>query len=269
MLLPLFEISGVTIKAPLILDILITGYLIYFVYKYVRGTAAVNIFIGIILFLIARAIVSGFNMPLLTTILQSIFDIGILGLIIIFQPEIRRFLLMIGDNTLKGRFGFLDRIFPNSTEINQDHAQKYAALITDTLFNLGQTKTGALIVLTKVNTDVLVNSGQELDAKLTSALLENIFHKNAPLHDGAAIVKDERILAASCILPVTSQTDLATDLGLRHRAAIGVTENTNHLALVVSEQNGNVSYSYDGKLFRNVSSAEAKERIKKYYSETD
>ncbi len=204
-------------------------------------------------------------MTMLSKLLEQFFSIGVLIIVIIFQPEIRKFLLMIGDTTLKGRLRFLDR-FINEKDESDTAFKESCEIIVDAISKMSNTKTGALIVLTNTETDQLVKTGTELNAALNSTLLQNLFFKNAPLHDGAVIVKDNTILAASTILPVSENTHLSTDLGLRHRAALGITENTTMISLVVSEENGELSYAKNGKLFRNVTQEEIKHIIKEFNS---
>jgi len=263
----LFAIGGLEIRVLDILDILIAAYLIYFIYKYVKGTAAVNIFIGIILFLLLLTAVTELKMRLLALILGSIAGIGLIGLIVIFQPEIRRVLLVIGNRTIAGRFNFLDKLFKLTGLRNSGFIQEVSDRVISSIENLSKFKTGALLVFTKMELPVLINTGQIIDAELNSLLLESLFFKNSPLHDGAVIIQENRIVAASCILPLSARADLPKDLGLRHRAAIGAAENNEVLAVVVSEQNGNVSYAFDGKIFINVSMEELKIRLGKFYLE--
>jgi len=201
--------------------------------------------------------------------LGSVAGIGLIGILVIFQPEIRRVLLMIGDNTLKGRFGFLDKLF-NQTGLDiSTKVQELTDVITSAVSDLSKSKTGALLILSKSDIPAIAKTGRELDAKASSILLENIFFKNAPLHDGAVIMKDDRVVAASCILPVSSNPDLPADVGLRHRAALGATEGANVLAVIVSEENGNFSYAVNGKLHQNVSIDELKAKINRYYAEIE
>jgi len=248
---------------------LIAGYLMYFLYKYVKGTAAVNIFIGIVLFFILLTVVTQLKMRLLSLMLGSVAGIGLIGLIVIFQPEIRRVLLMIGDNTLKGRFGYFDKLFKQTGLDISSHAKKLTDDIITAVADLSKTKTGALLILSKSDIPAIAKTGRVIDAKVSSILLENIFFKNAPLHDGAVIVKDDRVVAASCILPVSSNPDLPPDVGLRHRAALGATEGANLLSVIVSEENGQFSYALDGKLFQNVTLDELKIKINRYYAELE
>ena len=238
------------------------------VYKYVRGTAAVNIFLGVIIFFLLLTVVTNLKMRLLSLMLGSVAGIGLIGIMVIFQPEIRRFLLMLGDNMLKRRSDFFDKFFNESNLQNKEEAHLLTNEIVRATKGLSKTKTGGLMILTKKDVPDLVKTGSVLDAKVSAILLENIFFKNAPLHDGAVIIEGNKVVAASCILPVSKNENLEADLGLRHRAGLGATENTGLLAIMISEENGGVSYASDGKIFRDVTSDELRTTVGKYYSES-
>ena len=257
------------IRIVAIIDVLITAYLFYFVYKYVKGTVAVNIFIGILIFLVLYFTVKTLEMQYLSLILGSVAGIGLLGVMIIFQPEIRRFLLMVGDKTLKSRYDFVDKFFKQTGLDNSENTERLTEEIIQASAYMSKTKSGGLMILTKNEVPDLVKTGKEIDAKVSSILLENIFFKNAPLHDGAVVILNNKVVAASCILPVSKNQNLADDLGLRHRAGLGATENTDLLAVIISEENGEISYAWSGKIFRNVSQDELRLKVSKYFSEFD
>jgi len=252
-----------------ILDIVIAVYLIYLVYKYVKGTVAVNIFIGIIIFFLLLTVVTNLKMRLLSLMLGSVAGIGLIGIMIIFQPEIRRFLLMLGDNTLKRRYDFFDKFFKETGAPNNEHATAMTHEIVTASKSLSKSKTGGLIILTKSIDPNLVKTGKLIDAKVSSILLENLFFKNAPLHDGAVIIEDDKVVAASCVLPVSENRSLPDDLGLRHRAGLGATENTSHLAIMISEENGEISYASGAKIYRNVTEEELRQKVTKYFKAFD
>jgi len=230
-----------------IIDVLVVAYLMYVVYKLVRGTVAFNIFIGVVLLYVTYLLVEALDMRLLSLLLGSVVAFGVIILIIIFQPEVREFLLVLGNNTLKGRFRFLDTFFGGnqSRDLEQSFTLK---ILKESLGELKKSKTGALIVLSNASQLNIEQSGEILDAKLSSSLLQNIFFKNAPLHDGAVLIHKNNIRAASCILPLSQNKDLSKDLGLRHRAALGVTESNNVLAIVVSEETGDFAMAEHGVL---------------------
>ncbi len=227
-----------------IIDIALVALLLYGLYRLLKGTAAISIFVGIVAIFLIWQLVNALQMELLTTILGAFVSVGFIALIIIFQPEIRRFLFTIGAKTQSGENKFF-RIFKRK--------RQRVSLDTETLCQackaMSDIKQGALIVITRQNTmPDIVMTGVEIDAEISKPLIENIFFKNSPLHDGAMIITDNRIVAARCILPVTNKTDLPGHYGLRHRAAIGVSENNDCLVLVVSEETGNISLVQEGNI---------------------
>ena len=208
-------------------------------------------------------------MRLLTLMLGSIAGIGLIGIIVIFQPEIRRFLLMIGNNTMHGRFAFIEKYFSLSGIKESSLAKEVAENIIPAVKNLSAHNTGALVVLTRSEIPAISNTGHLIDARINPLLLENLFFKNSPLHDGAVVIHNARLIAASCILPVSSNNNLPSDLGLRHRAALGAVEGTDLLSIIVSEENGEISYASESKLYNNVSLDELKLKIQQFFNHSD
>ncbi|MBR4996027.1 MAG: diadenylate cyclase CdaA [Alistipes sp.] len=225
-------------------DILLVALMMFGIYRMSRGTNAPYIFTGIIVIYVVWVVVRALNMELLQTILGQVISVGMIAIIILFQPELRSFLQMIGRR--RGGFGFINRIFARTS--------KEPALqpIITAAIDMASTKTGALIVLAQ-NSDLsdIIDSGITIDAQLSVPLLENIFFKNAPLHDGAVVVMDNRVTAAKCILPVT-QSNVPKAYGTRHRAAIGITETSDAIVVVVSEETGGISVASGGKIERNI-----------------
>lgn len=226
-------------------DILLVALLMFGIYRMTRGTNAPYIFTGIIVIYVVWVVVRALNMTLLQTILGQIVSVGVIALLIIFQPEIRSFLQVVG---MRQRgFTFINHIFHNGPAPEIDLEPVVTACSEMSL-----TKTGALIVLAqKSDLRDIIDNGIKIDAQVSVALLGNIFFKNAPLHDGAAIVADNRVVAAKCILPVT-QSNVPKSYGTRHRAAIGITETSDAIAVVVSEETGGISVAYGGKIERNI-----------------
>ncbi len=251
-----------------IVDILLVAILLYYLYKLIRGTGALNIFLGIISIYIFWWLVRIFEMELLTEILGQFISVGVLALIVVFQPEIRKFLLILGTRSFlsKKTKRFFGRFW---------HFEQSTRLAISDIVNaceeLSSSKTGALIVLTMENNlDVFQETGEMIDARMSRQLLENIFFKNSPLHDGAVIISENRIKAARCVLPVSESTHFPAYLGLRHRAAVGVTEQSDALAIVVSEQTGRISWVKNGQMKRNIKPVELKEiLVKEFSSEID
>ncbi|MFH0761206.1 MAG: diadenylate cyclase CdaA [Bacteroidota bacterium] len=237
-----------------ILDILLVAILIYQVYKLVRGTVAVNIFYGVFLIYTLWLIVRAFNMQLLGSILGQAVGLGLLALLIVFQQEVRRFLLVLGTRYFrKGKMSF-GNIFsfhaPRESEWNFESIIKASE-------QLSKTRTGALLVLAKKSQlRAFAETGCPVDATITSELIEAIFRKDGPLHDGGMILARNRISAARCVLPVTENPNIPTDLGFRHRAGVGMSESSDSFVIIVSEETGDISYANQGKLVRNVKSKE-------------
>lgn len=228
-----------------LIDILLVAVLMYSVYRATKGTNAPYILSGIVFIYIAWVIVRAFNMELLSGILGQIISVGVIALLIVFQPEIRQFLLMIGMR--QKELGFISRIFSA-----QQNKEVNLAPIVAACRDMSESKTGALIVLGRQNRlNLIIDGGIRLDAAISQSLLKNIFFKNAPLHDGAVIIEDNRIVAAKCILPVT-QSAVPKSYGTRHRSAIGMSEISDAIIIVVSEETGVISVAYRGQLKRNI-----------------
>ncbi len=246
-LLALFGFLEVSIAD--ILDILLLGLIIFFAFKWLRGSSAVSIFVAIVSLYLIRVLVSAFNMRLMTALMETVLDVGVLALIVIFQPEIRKFLISLGNrymNNAKGR-AIINRIFGKNTANITD--SDTVNDLTEACRRMSEDKTGALIVLTKrVPLDEIVNSGDRIDAGVHRRLIMNIFFKNSPLHDGAMVITGNRILAARCTLPITERTDIPASYGMRHKAAIGITEMSDAEVIVVSEETGRISFVKSGKV---------------------
>jgi uncharacterized protein (TIGR00159 family) len=244
-----------------VLDIILVAILLYYVYKLLKGTVAVNIVIGIALIFLIWKITQALKMQMLSGILGYLLSGGVIALIIVFQQEIRKFLLMIGTSNFSTKKSFLKQLkflqSEISTEINTD-------VIVNACNNLSKTKTGALIVIEKTNSlDFLINSGDSMNAFVNEVILESIFYKNSPLHDGATIIRDNYIVATRVVLPVSNSTKIPARFGLRHRAAIGVTEKTDAICLLVSEETGSISYIKDGEFVLFSNNLELNEKLKK------
>ncbi len=233
-----------------LIDILLFAILLYEIYNLVKGTAAIRIFVGIILIYVIWKLVKTLQMQLLTEILGQFISVGVIALIVVFQPEIRQFLLMVGNARVirnqSKRFLFWRLKINNPVNLNIDNIVKACQ-------KMAATKTGALIVITRQNELVqYVATGQSIEAKINEILLETIFFKNSPLHDGAVIISGNYIRAARCILPVSNRSTIPQNCGLRHRSAIGLTERSDAIAIIVSEERGHISYSIEGELRENV-----------------
>ncbi len=241
----------ITIRFLDILDILLVALLLYQLYRLIKGTVAFNIVIGLFSLYLLWLVVKALNMQLLGTIMGQFIGVGVLALIIVFHPEIRKFLVFIGTNYNVNRVLSLDKLFGmhKGKQVSNDQVE----ILADACFSLSKSKTGALIVIARTSElNEQINTGEPLNAQISSSLLRTIFFKNTPLHDGAVIIKNNIIVAAGCILPLT-QRDIDKTLGLRHRAAIGITENTDAVTIIVSEERGSVSFAVDGEIKRRIS----------------
>ncbi|MBL4746873.1 MAG: TIGR00159 family protein [Flavobacteriaceae bacterium] len=226
-----------------VLDIVLVALLLYYVYKLLRGTVAINIFIGIALVVLIWKITQALQMELLSGILGTLISGGAIALLIVFQQEIRKFLLMIGSTNFTSKRNFLKQLKFLNTEI---HTTTNVEAILETCISMGQTKTGALIVIERTQSlDFLKNSGDKMHIEINGPIIESIFYKNSPLHDGAMLIRDNIIKATRVVLPLSKKT-LPSRFGLRHRAAIGITEKTDCLCLIVSEETGKIAYIRDG-----------------------
>jgi len=241
-----------------LMDIFLVAVLLYALYKMLKGTVAINIFLGLVSLFLIWQLVSAMQMELLSQILGAFISVGLVALIIIFQPEIRQFLLALGTPYFFRKYGknlsFFKFAFKEKTELNLDP-------ILVACKHMASTKTGALMVITRQNElDQFVKTGQVIDSNVSSSLIENIFFKNSPLHDGGMIISGQKIKAAGCILPV-SKKQINRHVGLRHRAAIGISEVSDAIAIVVSEETGKISYALHGDLTYHVSPQDLQEML--------
>ncbi|GAA0741819.1 MULTISPECIES: diadenylate cyclase CdaA [Flavobacteriaceae] len=243
------------------IDVFLVAILLYYVYKLVKGTVAINIFIGIIVIYSVWKLTDLLNMNMLHNIFDGFMKVGIIALIVVFQPEIRKFLLMVGSTNLGGKRKFFSKIRFLKTEVETE--TDIDAIIA-ACNKMGTTQTGALIVLERNNNlDFLTGTGDNMNISVTQAIIESIFFKNSPLHDGAIIIENNVVKATRVILPVNNEKNIPQRFGLRHRAAIGITEKTDALAIVVSEETGQISYIKNGEFVMYNDTANLTEMIKK------
>ena len=224
-------------------DILCVSIVFYFVYKFIRERRAGKLAIGVVLLFVVQFICNVFDFYVMQFLMQNVFQVGLITLIILFQPELRSALEKMGSQPLKGLKSISEK---DNTQINQMISE-----ITEALCDLSESKTGALMVFERTTMlGDLGLTGTIIDAYPASFLIKNIFYNKAPLHDGAVIVRHNRLYAAGCLLPLSDNPDIIKDLGTRHRAAIGMSENSDALVLVVSEETGCISAALEGKLTR-------------------
>lgn len=259
----LFHIGFLSVRLLDIIDILIVAWLLYKLYRLLKGGVAMNILIGILtIYFLWWLFVKVLDMQLLGALLGQFIGVGMIALIIVFQQELRRFLIFIGSNTIFTRGDFFKNLMHNNFKINQD-AEASITPIVRACTAMSKTKTGALIVIArKTDLNLFEGTGDLMEADVSKRLLESIFFKNSPLHDGAVIVADNKIKAARCVLPVTESVDVPANFGMRHRAALGITEQSDAIAVVVSEENGNMAMAMNGQLFPNLTSDEMERKLK-------
>lgn len=229
-----------------VIDILLVAFLLFYLYKLVRGTVAINIFIGIVIIYLIWRLTDVLNMDVLSNLLGKFISVGFFALIVVFQQEIRKFLLLLGSTNFTNR-GNVIRYFRFLRQ-----SQQVSSLDINTLINsceaMSKIKTGAIIVIQRNNAlDFVLKNNNRIQMELAPQILETIFFKNSPLHDGAIVMKNNSIIAARVILPVSESAHLPTQYGLRHRAALGITEKTDAIVIVLSEQTGKIVYVKNGE----------------------
>jgi diadenylate cyclase len=262
----LFKIGFLGVSWVDIIDIVLVSILLYQVYKLIRGSIAVNIFLGILALYLIYLIVRAAQMELLATILGQFMGVGVLAMIILFQPEIRKFLLVIGRGT-----EFRENIFKTIATWRNNYNDDFDIhQLIEAAKTLKATKTGALIVFSRdAELKFYTETGDTLNSEVSKRLLLSIFNKNSPLHDGAVIVYKGRIKAARCILPVSENDHLPSHFGLRHRAAVGMSENTDTLVLAVSEETGRLILARNGKFLKGLKLKQVEMKILDYLHKTE
>lgn len=234
-----------TISAWDVVDIVIVAYIIYEVIKVARNTSSSSLAKGVLVLLIALWLSSVFDLTMINFLLRKAFEIGLIALVIIFQPELRKLLARFGSGSFYGLFSGKGK-----------EKSELESAITQTVIaceQMAKTKTGALVIFERsmLLSDIMT-TGTIIDAGTTAELMKNVFYPKAPLHDGAMVLRNGRIAAAGCVLPLTNKTNLSKDLGMRHRAGIGVSEQTDALVIIVSEETGAISIAIEGMLKRNL-----------------
>lgn len=241
-----------------IIDIVLVALMLYYIYRVMRESRSLNVFIGIMVFVLIWLFVSQIlEMRLMGAIFDKLVSVGVIGLIVLFQEEIRRFLYSLGAHR---RFKAITNLLP-SLKKEEEKDKETIMPIVMACMNMARGKVGALIVIERGESlDDIIDTGDKIDASINQRLIENIFFKNSPLHDGALIISKKRIKAAGCILPVSHNLDIPKELGLRHRAAMGISQDSDAIAIVVSEETGRIAVANKGE-FRLRLSAEELEGI--------
>lgn len=234
-----------------IIDIVLVATIFFQLYRLIRGTAAFSIFLGIFFIYLTWLIVKALNMELITALLGQVIGVGVIALIIVFQQEVRRFLLVLGNRYISSNKFSFGRFF--SSVSDEQDAPGLAEEIVRACESMSSKKTGALIVIgRKSSLDLFSEGGEILKSKVSAELLETIFFKNTPLHDGAVLIEGGVILAARCPLPITDQVSIPNHFGMRHRAAIGMSEHSDAIVVVVSEETGHITVVISGEIRENI-----------------
>ncbi len=256
-------IAIITVRFWDILDIFLLALLLFETYRLIRGTVAMDIFVGIFLVYIFWLLVRALHMEMIASVLGQIIGVGVIALIVVFQQEIRRFLLLLGGKYAKaGLFKFSGLTSPGEKRLLPETQHE----ILEAVKSLSSAKTGALIAIARESgLEAVMRSGDMIRADVNARLLESIFFKNNPLHDGAVIIQHNRIEAARCVLPVTENIFLPAKYGMRHRAGLGLAEKTDAVVIIVSEETGEISLAYDAEIHFNLSPEQLKEELDRLF----
>ncbi len=261
-----FKVGFLEISVVDILDIILFGTLMYMVYRLLRGGLAYNILIGLFLIYLMWRITAGLGMTLMANVLNQFVGVGVLLVVIIFQPELRRFLLFIGKGSGIGKDKFWRRFLSKEfgdTELLASRVKQVKSAVQ----NMSKTKTGAIIVFAdSSDKQVFLKNCVKVEATISQRLLESIFEKNAPLHDGAVVILDHQIFSAATVLPVSENNKLPAHLGLRHRAAVGITEMIESVVIIVSEETGFISVAINGNISTNVNEEALQDAIEQGFA---
>lgn len=243
-----------------IFDIVIVALLLYYLYRLMKESGTINIFYGILAFIMVWVVTSELlGMRLIGSILDKFMSIGLLVLVILFQDQIKRFLVELGSQK---RWRFIGSLFRHHRDTTPEDANKWIMPVVYACMNMSRSKTGALIVIQQaIPLDSYEKTGDIIDAETNSRLIENIFFKNSPLHDGALIIANGRLKSAGCILPVSHDAGLPRSMGLRHRSGLGISQATDAAAIIVSEETGNISFAVKGKIHSRLSSVELEQHL--------
>ena len=250
-----------------LVDIVLVAFLLFKLYELIKGTIAIRIFFGVISIYFIWLIVAALQMELMSQILRQFINVGVIALIIVFQQEIRRFLLAIGNSgffqNIGAKGGLWTWLGKNETKLTLNlHA------LSEAIFNMASTKTGALVVIERqANLQAIIDNGKKLNADISAAILESVFFKNSPLHDGAVVLRGNKLVAASSMLPMSQKRGLPDSYGMRHKAALGLSEDFDSICITVSEETGEVGIAYHGAFSSYEDIGSFRERIQQIFAE--
>ncbi len=251
-----------------LIDILLVAFLLYKLYELVRGTIAIRIFFGVLSFYLIWLLVTALRMELMSQIFRQFINVGVIALIIVFQQEIRRFLLAIGNSTFIQNLGATGGLWKWLGKETKGKISTNIHALSESVYNLSKTKTGALIVIQRsADIQSIVDTGKKMNADMSAPLIESIFFKNSPLHDGALIIQNNKLRAASCRLPLSNSERMPKTYGMRHRAALGVSEESDAVTIVVSEETGEITLVVGGQFSAQPDHLKFKESLQGLFSE--
>ncbi len=251
-----------------LIDILLVAFLLYRLYELVKGTIAIRIFVGVISIYLLWLLVTALQMQLMSQIFRQFINVGVIALIIVFQQEIRRFLLAIGNSEFFQNIGAKGGLWDWLGKAGSNKISLNIHALSEAVFNLAETKTGALVVIEReANIQAIIDTGKKVNADISAMLIESIFFKNSPLHDGALIIRGNRLTSASCTLPLSLKSSIPSIYGMRHKAAIGLSEESDAVVIVVSEETGEVALCVDGKVGTFADKLKFREKIQSLLSD--
>lgn len=251
-----------------LIDILLVAFLLYRLYELVKGTIAIRIFVGVISIYLLWLLVTALQMQLMSQIFRQFINVGVIALIIVFQQEIRRFLLAIGNSEFFQNIGAKGGLWDWLGKAGSNKISLNIHALGEAVFNLAETKTGALVVIEReANIQAIIDTGKKVNADISAMLIESIFFKNSPLHDGALIIRGNRLTSASCTLPLSLKSSIPSIYGMRHKAAIGLSEESDAVVIVVSEETGEVALCVDGKVETFADKLKFREKIQSLLSD--
>lgn len=244
-----------------VIDILLVAFILFQLYRLVRGSLAFTIFIGLLVIYVLSLIAEALELQLISEIFGAFINVGVIAVLIVFQPEIRRFLLYVGRSSDFRKVNFWRALSLKKIRTGE-YNQKEVNELTEGIMSLSSSKTGALIVIPQTSQlRFYQNTGITVNAAITKDIIESIFFKNSPLHDGALIIAEHKVAAAKCVLPISDNPDLPVKLGLRHKSGVGITEQSDATCIIVSEENGEISYAREGRLYQNIRKDELQKLI--------
>jgi uncharacterized protein (TIGR00159 family) len=247
-----------------ILDIVIVLLLIFQLFRALRGSIAFNIFIGTLAIYVLWLVVNKLQMPLMSEILDRLVSIGLIGLIVVFQPEVRKFLITLGRRSPLGKNGFVSRLFQSNSLNKYIVEEEVIEEISEALSYLQDKKLGAILVIARSERfEFDTNTGKMINGNVSAKLIESIFAKTSPLHDGAVLIDKDNLIAAGVVLPISDQSNLPSNIGLRHRSGVGATEHNDVLVVILSEESGKFSISKSGNLYQDIRLEDVKKEMYK------